>query len=145
MVLCIQKACVPLVGSSIMHASQSCKPVVHLQTAQVRPTGTGPSSCLHEGTFCLPFPLQLTMLQLWTPQHTRVVCLYVLSVIMHPRAGLPSTPSPSPYEGLCVCVQVTLYPPGAGLGSAPAAVANERTPGSKARNRKRGGARARQK
>ncbi|DBA71413.1 TPA: hypothetical protein ACH3X2_011216 [Trebouxia sp. C0005] len=47
--------------------------------------------------------------------------------------------------GMANPLAVTLYPPGAGLGSAPAAVANERTPGSKARNRKRGGARARQK
>ncbi|DBA87566.1 hypothetical protein WJX77_000422 [Trebouxia sp. C0004] len=47
--------------------------------------------------------------------------------------------------GMANPLAVSLYPPGAGLGSAPAAVANERSPGGKTSKRKRGGARARQK
>ncbi|DBB17994.1 hypothetical protein WJX82_004577 [Trebouxia sp. C0006] len=47
--------------------------------------------------------------------------------------------------GMANPLAVTLYAPGAGLGSAPAALASERSPGGKASKRKRGGARARQK
>jgi len=104
-------------------------------------------ACLHEGTFFLPFSLQLNMLHIWTLPHTS--CQFVcIPVIMQPGTGppLPSPPLLSPHEGTRkVCVQVTLYPPGAGLGSAPIAMANERSPAGKASKRKRGGARARQK
>ena len=97
-------------------------------------------ACLHEGTFFLPFSLQLNMLHIWTLPHTS--CQFVcIPVIMH-----PGTSPPLPSQGTRkVCVQVTLYPPGAGLGSAPIAMANERSPAGKASKRKRGGARARQK
>ncbi len=117
-----------------------------LQIAKVRPTGAPFLFARRQMSSLLL--CTANMLHIWTlPQTTQFLCT---PMVTHQRIGLfLPVPTPPPLLPLPlsrgVFVQVTLYAPGAGLGSAPAALASERSPGGKASKRKRGGARARQK